>query len=118
MRPGYAARRRSRGRRSATAAVCWTGAVRGYRSDSYGEAFADVYDDWYADVSPVDATVARLAALAGNGPVLELGIGTGRLALPLAAAGVEVHGVDTSAAMLEQLAAKPDAARVRATRGD
>ena len=56
----------------------------GYGADTYGESFADVYDDWYADVSDVDATVATIARLAGEGPVLELGVGTGRLAIPLA----------------------------------
>ena len=66
---------------------------------AYGEAMADVYDDWYAEVSDVEGTVARIAELAAGGPVLELGIGTGRLALPLAAAGVEVHGIDASPAM-------------------
>jgi SAM-dependent methyltransferase len=74
---------------------------------AYGDAIADVYDDWYADVSDVEGTVAAVAALAAGGPVLELGIGTGRIALPLAAAGVEVHGVDASAAMLERLRSKP-----------
>src|SRR5690606_35670585 len=74
---------------------------------AYGDAFADVYDDWYADVSDVAGTVEAIARLAGGGPVLELGIGTGRLALPLAAAGVEVHGVDASDAMVERLRAKP-----------
>jgi SAM-dependent methyltransferase len=74
---------------------------------SYGDAFADVYDDWYAGASDVAGTVARVAALAAGGRVLELGIGTGRLALPLAAAGCEVHGVDASRAMLDRLRAKP-----------
>lgn len=74
---------------------------------TYGDAIADVYDDWYADASDVEGTVATITELAGGGPVLELGIGTGRLALPLAAAGVEVHGVDASAAMVDQLRTKP-----------
>jgi SAM-dependent methyltransferase len=78
-----------------------------YGPDTYGNAFADVYDDWYADVSDVEGTVATIGALAGGGRVLELGIGTGRLALPLVAAGVEVHGVDASPAMVERLRAKP-----------
>jgi SAM-dependent methyltransferase len=85
---------------------------------AYGEAMADVYDDWYAEVSDVEGTVARLAALAGDGPVLELGIGTGRLALPLAAAGVEVHGIDASPAMVERMHAKPGADAIRTTVGD
>ncbi|NDH98159.1 MAG: class I SAM-dependent methyltransferase [Actinobacteria bacterium] len=76
----------------------------GYGADTYGESFADVYDDWYADVSDIDATVATIARLAGDGPVLELGVGTGRLAIPLAAAGVRVVGVDASPSMLRLLA--------------
>lgn len=79
---------------------------------AYGEAIADVYDDWYAEVSDVDGTVATVMALADGTPVLELGIGTGRIALPLRAAGVEVHGVDASPAMVDQLRAKPGGADV------
>lgn len=85
---------------------------------SYGDAFAGVYDDLYADVSDVDGTVAVVAALAGRGPVLELGIGTGRVALPLAAAGCEVHGIDASPAMVERLRAKPGGERVPVALGD
>src|SRR5690606_37624838 len=85
---------------------------------AYGDAFADVYDDWYADVSDVAGTVEAIARLAGGGPVLELGIGTGRLALPLAAAGVEVHGVDASAAMVARLRAKPGGDAVPVLVGD
>ncbi len=86
--------------------------------ESYGEAFADVYDDWYRDVSDVDATVAALRALAGDGPVLELGVGTGRIALPLAAAGTAVDGIDASPAMLSILADKDPAGSVSALLGD
>jgi SAM-dependent methyltransferase len=95
--------------------------VQGYGPASYGDGMADVYDDWYADVSDVEATVALLGALhAGgpDGPVLELAVGTGRLAVPLAASGIEVHGVDASDAMLARLAARPGGDRVRATTGD
>jgi SAM-dependent methyltransferase len=78
----------------------------GFHEASYGDAFADVYDEWYGRISDVEATVATLTALADGRPVLELGVGTGRLAVPLAAAGVEVTGVDSSAAMLDVLAGK------------
>ncbi len=90
---------------------------------SYGDAFADVYDQWYPEVTDVDACVDRVAQLAreamsDGGSVLELGVGTGRLALPLAELGLAVTGVDASAAMLEHLAVKPGAARLRLVRGD
>lgn len=78
-----------------------------YGPDSYGTAIADLYDDWYTDVSDIEGTVATVARLAAGGPVLELGIGTGRLAMPLVTAGVDVHGVDASDAMVERLRAKP-----------
>jgi SAM-dependent methyltransferase len=87
----------------------------------YGRSFADVYDDWYADVSDVDATVEHVAELAravGGGRVLELGVGSGRLALPLAARGLDVTGIDLSDSMLDLLAAKPDAAALTVHRGD
>ena len=85
--------------------------MQGYDNTSYGEAFADVYDDWYSDIGDVDAAVEALAQLAqdaGSLPIVELGVGTGRLAIPLAQ---RVHptvviGIDSSAAMLDKLAAK------------
>ena len=85
---------------------------------AYGEAFADVYDDWYADVSDVDALVTLVADLAGRGPVLELGIGTGRIALPLRDRGIDVHGVDASPAMVERLRAKPGGEDIPVLVGD
>lgn len=89
--------------------------MQGYDSSSYGQAFADVYDDWYGDISDVDATVRMLVELSvGAGadlPIVELGVGTGRLALPLAVCvhPTPVVGIDTSRAMLDQLAAKRSA---------
>ena len=65
-----------------------------------------MYDRWYPADGQVPAVVARLRDLAGGGPVLELGIGTGRLALPLAQRGVPVWGIDASPDMLRQLATK------------
>jgi SAM-dependent methyltransferase len=78
----------------------------GYEAETYGERIAGVYDDWYGVKSPDDAVVF-LADLADGGPVLELGIGTGRIALPLRGRGVEVHGIDASPAMVAQLRDKP-----------
>ena len=89
-----------------------------YRPETYGEAFADVYDDWYADVTDTEACVAAVARLAGGGRVLEMGAGTGRLALPLAAAGVDVSALDASRAMLGALATKPGGAGIPLVLGD
>ncbi len=90
----------------------------GFGPQTYGDAFADVYDDWYRGVSDVEATVDLLAGLAGDGPVLELGVGTGRLAIPLAATGVEVVGVDTSESMLDRLREADPGRTVEAVLGD
>jgi SAM-dependent methyltransferase len=91
--------------------------VRGYDPSSYGDGIADVYDDWY-DQLEVDAPVEALATLAAGGAVLELGIGTGRLALPLAARGLRVSGIDASPAMVAQLEAKPGGDQLEVVVGD
>ena len=75
--------------------------VDGYGPATYGDAFADVYDDWYADVSPPEATAAFVVRRT-TGVVVELGSGTGRLAAPLRALGVTVVGLDASEAMLRR----------------
>jgi SAM-dependent methyltransferase len=92
--------------------------MEGYGPSTYGEGFADVYDEWYGDVSDVAATVERVAALAGGRPVLELGAGSGRLAVALAARGLDVWALDASPAMVERLRAKPGGDRVHAVIGD
>jgi SAM-dependent methyltransferase len=95
--------------------------MEGYDERSYGDAFADVYDDWYGSVTDIDATASTMASFAAGHPqlpVLELGIGTGRLALALAARGVAVVGIDSSAAMLDRLRIKPGAEAVTALEGD
>lgn len=92
--------------------------MQGFQAGSYGDSFADVYDDWYQDVSDVDGSVAFLAALAEGQPVCELGIGTGRIALPLAAAGVEVSGIDASVPMVELLRAKDGGSALDVVIGD
>jgi SAM-dependent methyltransferase len=88
---------------------------------SYTEETADVYDAWfgdYLDAAPAVDRLASLATLNGPGPVLELGIGTGRVALPLVARGLDVHGVDASEAMVAQLRAKPGGMDIPVTIGD
>lgn len=94
--------------------------MEGYEARTYGDRFAEVYDEWYAGITDVDACVACLADLAAEigGPVLELGVGTGRLALPLAALGFDVRGVDASVAMLERLQAKAGGTDVAVVEAD
>ena len=70
------------------------------------------------DPEVVDPAVQRLAELAGDGDALEFAVGTGRIALPLAARGVRVVGIDSSEAMLARLREKPGAERVEALAGD
>lgn len=87
-----------------------------YSIRTYGDQIADVYDRYYGDCNP--AAIGALKALAGAGPALELGIGTGRVALPLAAAGVHVSGIDASEAMVRRLRAKPGGATIPVAMGD
>lgn len=94
------------------------GAMDGYDATTYGAAFADVYDEWYAGISDVAATVAVLTDLAEGGAVLELAVGTGRLAVPLAGRGVPVTGVDASRDMLARLAERDPDGEVTAVLGD
>jgi SAM-dependent methyltransferase len=87
----------------------------------FGEHVAATYDessDTMFDPAVVEVAVDFLAELAGDGRALELGIGTGRIALPLAARGVEVHGIELSRAMTERLRAKPGGERIGVTIGD
>jgi SAM-dependent methyltransferase len=86
--------------------------------DLYGRTAAGSYDTLYGDLLDTRATVAFLRKLAGEGPVLEFGVGTGRLALPLAEQGLAVHGIEHSLAMIDELRRKDDARQVRVTRGD
>lgn len=82
------------------------------RGPDYGASFADVYDDWYAEITDAGATATRVlhtSTLAGGGPVLELGIGSGRIALELLRRRLAVVGIDASPAMLDLLRAKPGA---------
>lgn len=96
-----------------------TADVHGYESNSYGDGFAEVYDDWYADVTDVVATVDRMVTVAGaGGAVLELGVGTGRLAVPMVEAGLKVTGIDSSNAMLAQLAVRDPSSSVTLIAGD
>ncbi len=89
--------------------------------DYFGEGVAEQYDELLIDMfdpAVVDPAVDLLAELAGRGAALELGIGTGRIALPLAQRGIRVHGIELSSAMLARLRAKPGAEQVDVTIGD
>jgi SAM-dependent methyltransferase len=89
--------------------------------DHFGERVAERYDESSADMfepAVVDPAVDFLADLAGSGAALELGIGTGRIALPLARRGIRVHGIDLSEAMVARLRAKPGAEDIEVTIGD
>ncbi len=89
--------------------------------DHFGAPVADRYDESVADMfdpAVVEPAVDLLAGLAGDGAALEFGIGTGRIALPLAARGVAVHGIDLSEAMVARLRAKPGGDRIPVTLGD
>jgi SAM-dependent methyltransferase len=89
--------------------------------DYFGDRVAERYDDPTDEMflpAAVDPVVDFLAALAGDGGALELGIGTGRIALPLAQRGVRVHGIDLSEAMVSKLQAKPGAEQIGVTIGD
>jgi SAM-dependent methyltransferase len=85
--------------------------------DYFGEPVAARYDETTTN-GPVEPVVDFLAALAGDGAALELGIGTGRIALPLAARGVTVTGIDLSEAMVARLRAKPGGDAIRVAIGD
>lgn len=89
--------------------------------DYFGEGHAARYDDAVSsrfDPSVVDPAVDFLAGLAGEGAALELGIGTGRIALPLAQRGIQVHGIDLATAMVDRLRAKQGAESIATTIGD
>lgn len=74
--------------------------MQGFGPSTYGDGFADVYDQWYGEITDASATAAFVAARRADGPVLELGVGSGRLVPALEAAGCAVIGLDASAAML------------------
>jgi SAM-dependent methyltransferase len=90
--------------------------MKNYTTETYGERSAEAYDDWHGEFD--EAAVGMLAGLAGGGRALELGVGTGRVAIPLAAAGVEVQGIDASPSMVERMRAKPGGESISVTIGD
>jgi SAM-dependent methyltransferase len=90
-------------------------------SNYFGDRIAERYDETAADMfdpSVVEPVVDLLADLAFDGTALELGIGTGRIALPLMQRGIGVRGIDLSEAMVARLRAKPGAEKISVTIGD
>ena len=95
-----------------------TTSMEGYEPKTYGERIAEFYDEWFQPTTSTENAVEFLAGLGGGGPILELAIGTGRIALPLAARGIEVHGIDASEAMVAKLRGKPGGEDIPVTIGD
>ena len=99
----------------------WTGLAedatardaRGYDAD-----LADRYDAWQPPLAEDDPRIRLLVELARGGPVLELGIGTGRFALPLVRAGLDVRGIDLSEPMVAKLRARPGGDAIPVVIGD
>jgi SAM-dependent methyltransferase len=87
-----------------------------YSDETYGERVAGMYDEFYPEHDPL--AIDALAELAHGGRALELGIGTGRIALPLSERSVELHGIDASTSMIARLSAKAGSDRIRVTEGN
>ena len=94
--------------------------MKEYGTKTFGELNAEQYDAMYEDLMVVETrdSVETLAELAGGGKVLELAIGTGRVALPLAARGLSVHGIEASEAMVAKLREKPGGNAIPVEIGD
>jgi SAM-dependent methyltransferase len=90
--------------------------MRDYGPTTYGDRIAGRYDEWFGEYD--EACIDLLAGLAGGGPALELGIGTGRIALPLAGRGIRMEGIDSSAAMVSVLRSKPGGNSITVEMGD
>ena len=95
--------------------------MKDFSKSTYGDRIAEVYDEIYGSLSSpehVDPMVDVLEELAAGHRALELGIGTGRIALPLAARGIDVHGIDASESMVTEMRRKPGGADIPVTVGD
>ena len=95
--------------------------MKDFRESTYGDRIADAYDEMYGGLSTaehVDPIVDLLEELAAGGRALELGIGTGRIALPLASRGIDVRGIDVSESMVAEMRRKPGGAKIPVTLGD
>ena len=89
-----------------------------YTAATYGDRVADIYDQMYPDRADAASVALALSKLAPQGRALELGIGTGRIALPLIGQGVDVRGIDASERMVAKLRSKPGGDAIPVTIGD
>ncbi len=84
--------------------------MKDYQDSTYGDRISEIYDEEYGEYDP--AMIDLLYELAGSGPALELGIGTGRVALPLMERGVLVQGIDASEMMVAKMREKPGGKKI------
>ncbi len=98
----------------------WGGNMKGYGPETFGELNAERYDASCEEAMAAEThdSVETLAAFAGGGRVLELAIGTGRVALPLANRGLSVHGIEASEKMVAELRKKPGGSAIPVVIGD
>ena len=89
--------------------------MEGYEPSTYGDRISPIYDELYEGKFDTEGAVTFLTKLADEGPALELGVGTGRVAIPLAEQGIEVRGIDASQAMVQRMRSKPGGDRVAVT---
>jgi SAM-dependent methyltransferase len=90
--------------------------MKKYTHSTYGDRIADTYDQWYSAYEP--STIQTLVDLARGGRAPELGIGTGRIAIPIHQEGVEVYGIDASQAMLAKVKSKPGGEDIQVSIGN
>jgi SAM-dependent methyltransferase len=90
--------------------------MKNYTESTYGEQIASIYDELYSFFDK--SAISTLSELARGGHALELGIGTGRIALPLQQSGVDISGIDASEAMIAKLRAKPSSKDIEVSIGN
>lgn len=90
--------------------------MKNYTESTYGDRISEIYDLWYSEYD--QSMIKTLARFAQGGRALELGIGTGRIAIPLHQEGIEVYGIDASQAMLAKLKSKPGGEDIHVSIGD
>lgn len=92
--------------------------MSGFDPTAYGRDIADIYDQLYPENVDAKAAAAVLGSAAAGAPVLELGIGTGRMAFPLRDAGLDVHGIEISPEMIHQLSERDPAGTITVHEAD